>query len=406
MKSAAYMLLVVALLGVSTEALAGRYVSGNAHRVGVRNAGMGGNHVALQGDLSAALINPAGLLQSKDATVFSAEGFLADGPDFDTRGGRNVLQPAQDSPPLLLGFSTTYNGDYAFALFDGLRYDSRYTGRLLSVDTASVEITDYQEEVRLNTAGLALAARPFRGWVFGLAIYLDRQKVFKRVDYTPVSPEFVFEDYEAFGTASALHGGVGIIWSPRGKMSYAVAFQTEVDLANNLTVHTFQDNIVPTEDNPNNFFRESSPESFDKFPWSVTGGIQHRWRPDRDIFADVALVGWGTDPNRRLLASVSLGGEWRFKPGMAARAGFYTQADTGDFSSTPGRTEEDLRLLDLRTATTSSYSDKNSEVFLTGGFGVQSGYFKLDASIEDSHLISDFGRTIFKLGLTAVLPSR
>jgi hypothetical protein len=397
--------LTLLLVGNASHSFAARYIAGNAHRIGVRNTGMGGNHVALLGDLSAAIHNPAGILQPADATVFGVEGFLADGPEFATRGSQNVVSTRQDSPPLLLGLGVTYRRDFAFALVDGLRYDARFTGRLASVDTSTVRVTDYQEEVRLSTTGLAVAARVRPRWIVGMALYLDRQKVFKRVDYTPVSPEFRFDDYEAFGTATALHSAIGLHWSPRGRMSYALSLQTGVDLANNMTLHSFPVNIVPTPDNPNNFFTESNPESRDEYPWSFTLGTHARIDYEKDLYADLGYVNWGTEANRHGVVAFSCGGEWRFRPYLTARAGFYTQIDTGDYAATSSRTEEDLRLLDLRSPTTSSYPDENDEVFLTGGFGVRAGYFAIESSIEDSHLISDFGRTIVKLGVTAVLPS-
>lgn len=394
------------LLISSTDASAGRYIPGNAHRIGVRSAGMGGNHVALGGAIAGAFTNPATILLDQDATVFAAEGFLAEGPEFETRGGENLVRSRQDSPPLLIGFSTTYKRDYAFAIVDGLRYDSRYTGRLLSVDDAQATITDYQEEVRLSTTGLAIATRALRDWDFGLALYYDRQKVFKRVDYTPRDDAYRFDDYEAFGTATALHGSIGALWRATPTTWYAAALQTSIDLANNLTVQSFPVNITPTPDNPNNFFTESFPVSDDQFPWSITVGTRRALRPTTDLYADVAYVHWKVDANRTGLVTASVGGETRKASGnLALRAGLYTQTDPSNYAARAGATEEDMRLLDLRSATTSAAAGENNEIFLTGGIGLRAGHFLIDASVEDSHLISDFGRTIVKFGFTALLPS-
>jgi len=407
MKSAVAAAASLLVLVAATDASAGRYIPGNTHRIGVRSAGMGGNHVALGGAIAGAFTNPATILLDQDATVFAAEGFLADGPEFETRGGSNFVRSRQDSPPLLIGFSTTYKRDYAFAIVDGLRYDSRYTGSLLSVDDAQATITDYQEEVRLSTTGLAVATHVLREWDFGLALYYDRQKVFKRVDYT-VSSEFIpmFPDYEAFGTATALHGSVGALWHATPTASYAIAFQTSTDLKNNLTVHTFQENIIPTPGNPNTFFKESFPVSDDGFPWSLAVGTHRVLRPTTDLYVDVAYVNWEIDPNRTGLVTASLGVEDRNASGeFAIRAGLYTQSDPSNYQANAGATEEDMRLLDLRSPTSSASSGENNEIFLTCGIGLRTSYFLIDASFEDSHLISDFGRTIVKLGFTALLPS-
>jgi hypothetical protein len=102
---------------------------------------------------------------------------------------------------------------------------------------------------------------------------------------------------------------------------------------------------------------------------------------------------------------LSAGGEWRLWPNGALRAGFYTQADPSDYDVRPaGFSEEDSRLFDLRSTTHSAYTDKNSELFLTLGGGVDVGSaFGIDLSIEDSHLISDYGRTLVKVGVTGRL---
>lgn len=399
-------------LFASTEASAARYIAGNAHRIGVRSAGMGGNHMALSGEIGGAFTNPATILLSEDATVFSVEGFLPDGPEFDTENGQNLVRARQDSPPLMLGFAVTYAKDFAFALVDGLRYDSRYTGQLLVLDSPDAHITDYQEEVRLNTSGLVVAARALEEWQFGLALYYDRQKVFKRVDYT-VASEFtpIYPDYEAFGTATALHGAIGALWTPRGSTSYGLALHTNIDLKNNLRLDTFRVNIDPSPDDPNAFFEESYPVSDDRFPWSLTVGAHHAFSEESegvkpsDLYADLGYVGWGGDPERKDLMTVSLGGEWRTSPRVAFRGGAYTQFDASDYASTDSLSEKDARFVDIRSPTSSTYPAENNEVFLTAGAGFKAGVFEIDASVEDSHLFGDFGRVIVKLGLTAVLPS-
>ncbi|MFN0150412.1 MAG: hypothetical protein ACKVU1_06840 [bacterium] len=406
MKSAVAAATLILVSLAASDASAGRYIPGNAHRIGVRNAGMGGNHVALGGAIAGAFTNPATIRLPQDATVFAAEGFVADGPEFETRGGSNLVRSRQDSPPLLIGFATTYKRDYAFAIVDGLRYDSRYTGRLLSVDDEQATITDYQEEVRLSTTGLAVSTHVLREWDFGLALYYDRQKVFKRVDYTPKNDAFRFDDYEAFGTATALHGGVGALWQATPTVAYGLAFQTSIDLRNNLTVQSFPVNITPTPDNPNNFFTESFPVSEDQFPWNMTIGTHRALRPTTDLYADITYVHWKIDPDRTGIVTGAVGFENRRASGqIALRAGLYTQPDPSKYEGTASLTEEDLRLLDLRSATTSASAGENNEIFFTGGLGVRASYFLFDLSVEDSHLISDFGRTIVKLGFTALLPS-
>jgi hypothetical protein len=397
----------------SSEASAGRYIAGNVHRIGVRSAAMGGNHMALSGEISGAFTNPATILLGEDATVFSAEGFLPEGPEFDTENGQNLIRTRQDSPPLLLGISVTYAKDFAFALVDGLRYDSRFTGKLLVLDSPDAHITDYQEEVRLNSSGLVVAARALREWQFGLALYYDRQKVFKKVDYT-VESEFVpiYPDYEAFGTATALHGAIGALWTPGERTSFGMALHTNIDLKNNLRVDTFRVDIVPGPGDPNAFFEESYPVSDDRFPWSLTLGTHHafsEWSEGlapSDLYFDLGYVNWGGDPQRKDLMTASLGAEWRTSPRVAFRGGAYTQFDASDYVATDSLSEKDARFVDIRMATSSTYPAENDEVFLTAGAGFKAGSFEIDASVEDSHLFADFGRTLVKLGLTAVLPSK
>jgi hypothetical protein len=396
----------------STEASAARYIAGNVHSIGVRSAGMGGNHMALSGEIAGAFANPATILLDQDATVFSAEGFLNDGPEFDTENGQNLVRARQDSPPLLLGLSITYAKDFAFAIVDGLRYDSRYTGQLLVLDSPNAHITDYQEEVRLNSSGLVVAARALREWQFGLALYYDRQKVFKKVDYT-VESQFArdYRDYEAFGTATALHGAIGALWTPRGRTSFGLALHTNVDLKNNLRLDTFNVDITPNPDDPTNF-QESYPVSEDRFPWNLTIGAHHAFSDSSaglapsDLYADVGYVNWGGDPQRKDLMTGSLGAEWRTSSRFAFRGGAYTQFDASDYAATDSLSETDARYLDIRQPTSSTYPAENNEVFLTAGVGLKAGSFEIDASVEDSHLFADFGRTIVKLGLTAVLPSK
>jgi hypothetical protein len=397
----------------STEASAARYIAGEVHRIGVRSAGMGGNHMALSGEIAGAFTNPATILLDQDATVFSAEGFLNDGPEFDTENGQNLLRARQDSPPLLLGISFTYAKDFAFAIVDGLRSYSRYTGQLLVLDSPDAHITDYQEEVRLNSSGLVVAARALREWQFGLALYYDRQKVFKKVDYT-VESQFrpIYPDYEAFGTATALHGAIGALWSPGGRTSFGMALHTNIDLKNNLRLDTFLVNIVPNPDDPNAVPRESYPVSDDRFPWSLTIGAHHAFSDSSaglapsDLYADVGYVNWGGDPQRKDLMTGSLGAEWRTSSHLAFRGGAYTQFDASDYAATDSLSVTDARYLDIRQPTSSTYPAENNEVFLTAGVGLKAGSFEIDASVEDSHLFADFGRTIVKLGLTAVLPSK
>ncbi len=401
MKRLAATVLVLALIALSSVASAGRYIPGNALRVGVRNAGMGGNHIALSGHLAQALINPAGILLDRNSTQFGAEGFVTDGPEFDTRGGRNRLRSETDNPPLFLGFSTTYAEDYAFALFDALRYNAHFTGSLGALDDPRVAIADYEEDTRLNTTGFAAAVRVRPRVVVGLGLYLDRQKTFKRADY--VSNDTIPDlDFEAFGTANTLHGALGLIWSPKGKTTYALSFLTQADLENNVTLHTFRVGFVDSTNN-NSFFNESFPVSSDAFPWSVTIGVHRPVSDATDAYADVSYVNWGVEANRNGELTVAAGGEWRAGEKGTLRAGFYTQSDPSEYDVIPGATEEDRRLFDLRSATASAYSDKNSEVFLAAGGGYRMGSFSIDLSIEDSHLISDYGRTLVKIGLTGRL---
>lgn len=364
---------------------------------------MGGQHVAAHGDLAQALLNPAGVLLDENGTQFGIEGLLTNGPEFDTRGGLNSLRSEEANPPTLLGFSTTYGDDFSFALFDALRYNAHFTGTLGSLDDPRVAIADYEEETRLNATGLAAAVRVKRT-VVGVGLYLDRQKVFKSVDYV-ANDTIPSLDFEAFGTSNALHGAIGVLWTPRARTTYGFSFSTRVDLRNNITQHTFLVGFVDP-DNPNSFFSESSPVSDDAFPWSVAAGARHRLAPDTDLFVDFSYVDWSVESNRRGVVALSVGGEWRASRRTALRAGLYTQPDPGDYGGAPGLTEEDLRLFDLRSATASSYSDENDEIFLTGGVGVLLGAFSLDAAVEDSHFISDYGRTLFKIGLTGRLVNR
>lgn len=131
--------------------------------------------------------------------------------------------------------------------------------------------------------------------------------------------------------------------------------------------------------------------------------MHHRLSVEKDLFADVSYVAWDVESNRSKMVSASVGGEWRVSPRTALRAGAYSQIDAFDESGTGGRSDEDQRLFDLRSPTASSYSDKNNEIFLTGGVGFRFGAFTLDASLEDSHLMSDYGRTLVKAGLTGRL---
>ena len=405
-KASSVSLLIIMSMFASTEAVADRYIPGNMHRIGVRSSAMGGNHMALSGEICGAFTNPATILLSENATLFSVEGFLPEGPDFDTENGQNMLRTRQDSPPLLLGISFTYADDFAFAIVDGLRYDARYTGHLLVLDNENAHITDFQEEVRLNTSGFVVAARALEYWQFGLALYYDRQKLFKRVDYTVESQYArMYRDYEAFGTATALHGGFGVLWTPRGRTSYGMALQTNVDLRNNVRLDQFNEDIIPNPDDPTNF-DESSPVSDDRFPWSLTAGVHHALRPTTDLYGDVALIYWNDAVNRDSEVSVSLGGEWRKSPAWGFRGGLYTRLDPSDFTETLPVSEDDARFMEIRSPTHSTYPAQNDEVFLTAGAGFKASVFEIDASIEDSHLFADFGRTIVKLGLTAVLPTK
>jgi hypothetical protein len=120
----------------------------------------------------------------------------------------------------------------------------------------------------------------------------------------------------------------------------------------------------------------------------------------------VGYVNWGGDPQRKDLMTGSLGAEWRMSSHYAFRGGAYTQFDASDYAATDSLSETDARYLDIRQPTSSTYPAENNEVFLTAGVGLKAGSFEIDASVEDSHLFADFGRTIVKLGLTAVLPSK
>ncbi len=405
MKRALATPLLALLIALPADSAAGRYIAGNAVRVGVRGAGMGGNHVVLRGELGQAMVNPAAILLEENSIEFAVEGTVTSGPDFETRGGLNSVRSGEESPPLILGFSTTFHDDFAFAIFDALRYNDHLTGSLQSIDDPLAQIARFEEEIRLSSTGIATSVRVKPRFIVGLALYLDRQKVFKMVDYDRDSSRVDPKDFEAFGTSKAVRGALGIIWSPRGRNIYGATFLTQSDLTNNLEQHAFLFGITPTPDNPNAFFEQSFPVSEDFFPWSVTLGAQRRQSINVDLYADVSYVHWGIDPERSGIVTVAAGSEWRARPSLALRAGFYTQTDPGDYAAASGLTDEDLRIRDLRASTVSSYSDENTEVFLTGGFGIRSGYFTLDASVEDSHLISDYGRTLVKVGLTGLLPS-
>lgn len=367
---------------------------------------MGGNHVALRGEMGQATVNPAAVLLDENSVSFAIEGAVNAGPDFDTRGGLNSVTSGEGSPPLILGFSTTFHDDYAFAIFDALRYNDHLTGALRSIDDPLAQIIRFEEEIRLSTTGLAVSVRVKPRLLVGLALYLDRQKVFKMVDYDRDTSRVDPKDIEAFGTSKAVRGALGLIWSPRGKNTYGLSLLTRSDLTNNLEQHAFLEGITPTPDNPNAFFEQSFPVSEDFFPWSVTIGAQRRQSTKVDLYLDVSYVNWAVDPDRKGIVSASAGTEWRVSASNTIRAGLYTATDPGDYSPTAGLTDEDLRIRDLRAATVSSYPDENTEVFLTGGFGLRTGYFTFDASVEDSHLFSDYGRTLLKFGLTGRLPSR
>jgi hypothetical protein len=406
MKRALATALLAVPLAFPADSAAGRFIAGQAVRVGVRSSGMGGNHVALRGEMGQATVNPAAVLLDENSVSFAIEGAVNAGPDFDTRGGLNSVTSGEGSPPLILGFSTTFHDDYAFAIFDALRYNDHLTGALRSIDDPLAQIIRFEEEIRLSTTGLAVSVRVKPRLLVGLALYLDRQKVFKMVDYDRDTSRVDPKDIEAFGTSKAVRGALGLIWSPRGKNTYGLSLLTRSDLTNNLEQHAFLEGITPTPDNPNAFFEQSFPVSEDFFPWSVTIGAQRRQSTKVDLYLDVSYVNWAVDPDRKGIVSASAGTEWRVSASNTIRAGLYTATDPGDYSPTAGLTDEDLRIRDLRAATVSSYPDENTEVFLTGGFGLRTGYFTFDASVEDSHLFSDYGRTLLKFGLTGRLPSR
>ncbi|MBN1825781.1 MAG: hypothetical protein JW958_05905 [Candidatus Eisenbacteria bacterium] len=392
-----------------------RFLNSEFLPLGARYAGMGGTHVALPGGVACAYTNPAILPWTSDLE-FTLEGVFTGGPDHVSGEGDNALTYQERNELGLIGIRFPDRGGFSFAIMEVTRYDHDIRGHLFGllpeggtkpVYTKKAEedpdklISDYQDRAQIRSFGFTTGYRFTPNASFGLGFWIDRKKVFKKIDYysSPVSSgeemdDLIEKDYvdrEGNTNDVTLRITGGLYYRLTDRIDGALAFGTGSELQSGLLVDA-RTTMIYAKDNRT---------VFDKTPWNMQAGFSFYWSEGLRFAGDVSYQHWkDVHPYLKSTFQFGLGAEWDFDERVTFRGGFRTSFDPTDLPSTdefPGDAAWREELRDIEWSGTLFPAD---EYFLTAGVGYRlSPILQIDLGVQNSDLLSaEDGRTMVTVG--------
>lgn len=389
----------------------GRFLQSEFIPIGARYLGMGGGHVALPGGASSAYYNPA-LLPWEKTLEFVLEGTYIDDPTFTDHDGETQLKFHERGEFGLVGMRLPDTGGFSFTLLEVTRYDHDIRGFLFGSPPAGggdkptgagktaaeteETIRDYQDRVSIHSFGIATGYKGSANTSFGISFWVDRKKMFKKIDYVTSCTDITDEQvnngwYDVEGTTNdiSLRFSAGIYHRLSDRMDGGLVVNSGTDLTSVLQVDQWT-TCAPAE---------RRPTVHDETPFTIQAGIAYYIARDLRFAVDGTFQNWGSIEGRyKSVVQAGTGVEWDRTERLALRGGFYTSFDPADLGD--GEYAEALR--EIRRSGNMLNAD---EYFLTAGFGYWlSPTLLIDGAVANSDLLSpEDGRTTAAVAIRFIL---